>query len=150
MRNRLAFVIPVVGMIVLLFSCGKNAPSARARVLDFVRTIQADSLADIMPYIDLDSVATYEYKDAQYDSLTMDQKKRRLLAGFVGNGEYRGVWAKSQIVVNNEFYSDDTTARVEVSFIDRSTRIQYYSQMGMKLRSNLWVITNFKVNQEQN
>ncbi|MGB5106806.1 MAG: hypothetical protein WBP29_08700 [Candidatus Zixiibacteriota bacterium] len=149
MRRCLYYIVPAVAVLVAL-SCGKSSPSARQKVLDFVRTIQADSLADITPFIDLDSVATYEYKDSEYDSLSLDLKKRRLLAGFVGSGEYRGVWAKSQIVVNNEFYSNDTTAKVEVSFIDRSTRIQYYSQMGLKLRSNQWVITNFKVNQDSN
>lgn len=110
--------------------------------------IQADSLADITPFVDLDSVATYEFGDMKYDSLTLGQKKRRLLNGFIGSGEYRGVWAKSQIVVNKEILRDDSTALVEVSFIDRSTRIQYYSQMGLKLRNGVWAITNFKANQE--
>ncbi len=117
-------------------------------MLDFVRMIQADSLADITPFVDLDSVAANEFSDAKYDSLTLAEKKQRLLTGFIGSGEYRGVWAKSQIVVNEEFRRDDTTALVEVSFIDRSTRIQYYSQMGLKLRGGVWVISNFKANQE--
>ena len=117
-------------------------------MLDFVRMIQADSLADITPFVDLDSVAANEFSDAKYDSLTLAEKRQRLLTGFIGSGEYRGVWAKSQIVVNEEFRRDDTTALVEVSFIDRSTRIQYYSQMGLKLRGGVWVISNFKANQE--
>ncbi len=132
----------------IVLSCGSDGPSARSRVLEFVRNIQADSLADITLFVDLDSVATYEFSDAKYDSLTLGQKKQRLITGFIGSGEYRGVWAKSQIVVNEEFRRDDTTALVEVSFIDRSTRIQYYSQMGLKLRGGAWAITNFKANQE--
>ncbi len=142
---RAFYLLPAI-LGILVLSCGKGVPSARQRVLEFVRTIQADSLADITTFIDLDSVATYEYRDAKYDSLGLEQKKNRLLTGFVGSGEYRGVWAKSQIVVNQEFFRDDTTTSVEVSFIDRSTRIQYYSQMGLKLRDGLWIITNFKVN----
>lgn len=132
----------------MIYACGGDTPSARKRVLDFVRLIQADSLADITPFIDLDSVAAYEFSSSKYDSLTPQQKKQRLLAGFIGEGEYRSVWAKSQIVVNEEFRRDDSTALVEVSFIDRSTRIQYYSQMGLKLRGGAWVVTNFKANQE--
>lgn len=140
-------MLPLLAGIVI-YACGSKAPSPRQRVLEFVRVLQSDSLADITPYVDLDSVATYEYSDTKYDSLSLSQKKRRLLDGFVGSGEYRSVWAKSQIVVNHEFIKDDTTARVEVSFIDRSTRIQYYSQMGLKLRSNVWIVTDFKANKE--
>lgn len=143
--RRIIYSLPIV-LALMIGACGDDVPSPRSRVLDFVRLIQSDTLADITPFIDLDSVATYEFVDSKYDSLDLDQKRRRLLAGFVGAGEYRGVWAKSQIVVNHEFFRDDTTAHVEVSFIDRSTRIQYYSQMGLKLRGGVWVVTNFKVN----
>lgn len=145
--RRLVYLVPLVAGIII-YACGTSAPSPRQRVLEFVRVLQADSLADITPFVDLDSVATYEYSDSKYDSLTLAQKKRRLVDGFTGNGEYRSVWAKSQIVVNHEFIKDDTTARVEVSFIDRSTRIQYYSQMGLKLRGNVWIVTDFKANKE--
>ena len=145
--RRIVYLLPVLAGLII-YACGTNAPSPRQRVLEFVRVLQSDSLADITPYVDLDSVATYEYADAKYDSLTLAQKKLRLLAGFVGDGEYRAVWAKSQIVVNHEFFKDDTTARVEVSFIDRSTRIQYYSQMGLKFRGKVWIVTDFKANKE--
>lgn len=145
--HRLIYSLPVA-LALILVSCGNEGPSARSHVLEFVRLIQSDSLADITPYVDLDSVAAYEFSDAKYDGLSLAAKKQRLLTGFIGTGEYRGVWAKSQIVVNEEFRRDDSTALVEVSFIDRSTRIQYYSQMGLKLRGNAWTITNFKANQE--
>lgn len=145
--SRLICILPIVSALIIA-SCGNDGPSARHHVLEFVRLIQADSLADITPFIDLDSVATYEFGEEKYDSLNLAAKKQRLLTGFIGSGEYRGVWAKSQIVVNEEFRRDDSTALVEVSFIDRTTRIQYYSQMGLKLRSGRWSITNFKANQE--
>ena len=125
--------------------CSKSGPSQRERVLAFVRLIQSDSLPDILPYIDLDSVATYEYAGAKFASLTLKDKKDRLMRGFLREGEYRAVWSKSQIVVNEETYLDDTTAAVEVSYIDRSTRIQYYSPMTLKRRGGTWIISNFQV-----
>lgn len=139
--------VPVIGLLVfLLTSCTPPQPSPRDRVLEFVRLIQSDSLPNIQPYIDLDSVATYEYAAPKFDSLSLAQKKQRLALGFQGDGEYRRTWAASQIVVNEEQFLDDTTATVEVSFIDRSTRIQYYSQFLMKLRPIGWIATSFKVN----
>lgn len=130
----------------LLTSCGNSPPSPRERVLSFVRLIQTDSLPDVLPYVDIDSLAIYEYAEAKYSALSFQDKKNRLVEGFLRQGEYRGVWSKSQIVVNLENFLDDTTATVEVSFIDRRTRIQYYSQMGLKLRNQSWIICSFKVN----
>jgi hypothetical protein len=145
MKRPLSFTL-MLFCCLLGLTCSKSVPSPRERVLDFVRLIQADSLPNIMPFIDADSVATYEYVGTRYDSLTLQDKKKRLIDGFLGDGEYRKVWSRSQIVVNEEKFLNDTTATVEVSFIDRATRIQYYSQMGLKKRLSNWVIYSFKVN----
>ncbi len=146
MKRPLWFAVLLLACLLLGLTCSKSQPTPRERVLDFVRLIQADTLPDILPYIDIDSVATYEYAGARYDSLSLQEKKNRLVNGFMRDGEYRKIWSRSQIVVNEEKLSDDTTAMVEVSFIDRSTRIQYYSQMGLKKRPSGWVICSFKVN----
>jgi hypothetical protein len=146
MKRPLGFALILLSCCLLGLTCGKSAPSPRERVLDFVRLIQADSLPNILPFVDLDSVATYEYASARYDSLSLPEKKNRLTDGFRGDGEYRKIWSRSQIVVNEESFLNDTTATVEISFIDRATRIQYYSQMGLKKRISNWVICSFKVN----
>jgi hypothetical protein len=146
MKRPLCFTLLLLSCCWLGLTCGKSAPSPRERVLDFVRLIQADSMPNILPFIDADSVATYEYTGARYDSLSLQDKKKRLIDGFLGDGEYRKIWSRSQIVVNEENFLNDTTATVEISFIDRATRIQYYSQMGLKKRISNWVICSFKVN----
>ncbi len=146
MAYRVLAVLTLVICLAIGLGCSSSGPSPRERVLSFVRLIQADSLPDILPFIDADSVATYEYGAARYDSLSLQDKKNRLINGFLREGEYRRTWAKSQIVVNEEKLLDDTTATVEVSFIDRATRIQYYSQMELKKRNTSWVICSFKIN----
>jgi hypothetical protein len=146
MKGPLCFALLLLSGCVIGLACNESAPSPRDRVLQFVRLIQADSLPNILPFVDLDSVATYEYASARYDSLSLPEKKNRLINGFLGDGEYRKIWSRSQIVVNEENLLNDTTATVEISFIDRATRIQYYSQMGLKKRIPNWVICSFKVN----
>jgi hypothetical protein len=146
MKRPLCFALILLSCCLLGLTCGKSAPPPRERVLDFVRLIQADSLPNILPFVDLDSVASYEYAGARYDSLSLKDKKNRLIDGFLRDGEYRKIWSRSQIVVNEESFLNDTTATVEISFIDRATRIQYYSQMGLKKRISNWIICSFKVN----
>ena len=146
MRFRLALGAIVATCALIGLTCSKAGDSPRERVLAFVRTVQADSLPDVARFLDLDSVATYEYPSGKFADLSLQQKKTRLIDGFLRDGEYRRTWGKSQIVVNEEALLDDTTATVEVSFIDRSTRIQYYSLMGLKKRNVNWLICSFKVN----
>jgi len=135
----------IVTMLVLA-ACGEKAESPRERVLDFVKEVQKDTLPDISSYLDFDSVATYEYADR--DSLTLVQKKDQLVRDFTGRGDFIRTWGRSQIVVNNQRFLDDTTANVEVSFIDRDTHVQYYSEMRLKKRNGWWIITDFRANQQ--
>ncbi len=121
--------------------------SPRERVLEFVKEVQADTLPDISKYLDFDSVATYEYSESRYDTLSPLQKKELLVREFTGRGAYMTSWRNSQIVVSNEMLENDTTALVQVSFIDRNTRVQYVSQMRLKKRNNWWLITDFRANQ---
>lgn len=139
-------ILTAAAAMIAAISCVESSETPRGRVLEFVKLVQVDTIPDIGRFVDLDSVAAYEYADERYDTLSVDDKKRLLLRGFRGMGEYRGVWAKAQVIVNDEIRVDDTTALVEVSFIDRSTRVQYLTQMVLKQRRGVWVITNFKSN----
>ncbi len=140
---RIAVVSLVVGG--LIAACTPSPPSPRERVIEFFGVVHSDSLPSIGRFVDVDSVSYYEYRDPQYDSLTAVQKQQRLIRGFLGEGEYRRTWGHAQIVVNQQRMVDDTSAAVEVSIIDRSTRIQYLTWFGLKLREQQWMITNFKI-----
>ena len=67
-----------------------------------MKEIQADTLPDISKYLDFDSVATYEYSESRYDSLSLMEKKEQLVRDFTGRGAYMTSWRDAQIVVSNE------------------------------------------------
>ncbi len=142
--------LPVLfAAILVLTACGKKdqTVSPRERVLQFVKEVQRDTLPDISSYIDIDSIATYLYSAKPYDTLTLAQKKDQLVRDFTGRGAYIRTWSQAQIVVNNQSFVDDTTATVQVSFIDRKTRVQYLTEMRLKRRNGWWYITDFKANE---
>ncbi len=143
-RSWISIIILVLISLGLILSCSQPIESPRERVLDFARLMQADSLPDIYPYVDVDSLALYLYNSEEYDSLSVEEKKTRLLWAFVRDGEYRRKFTRSQIVINREQFLDDTTAVVEVSYIDRKTRIQYYTQMRLKRRDGVWIICDLQ------
>ena len=66
-----------------------------------------------------------------------------LLGALTGEGFLRERWLADQIVLGKAFVQGDT-AYVEVSFLDRVTRVQYYNKMRLVYREELWVITDFR------
>jgi hypothetical protein len=137
--------LAVAGLILLAIACGPPTESPRGRVLEFVKLVKADSLPDILPYVELDSLAFYLYFSEKYDTLTQEQKRTAVLHGFMDHGEFRNMFTRSQVVVNDEKYLNDSTATVEVSYIELKSRIQYYTQMGLRRINGRWMITSLRV-----
>jgi hypothetical protein len=62
----------------------------------------------------------------------------------VDDGELKKRWLTDNQIVVGKSEIDGDTALVEVSFIDRVTRVQYYNKMRLIFRNNRWVITDFR------
>lgn len=137
--------LAIAGLIMLAIACGTSTESPRGRVLEFVKLVRADSLPDILPYIEPDSLAFYLFFSEKYDTMTQQQKREAVMRGFMDDGEYRSMFTRSQVVVNNEKYLNDSTATVEVSYIELKSRIQYYTQMGLRNIGGRWMITSLRV-----
>ncbi len=137
--------LAVAGLILLAVACGPSTESPRGRVLNFVRLIKADSIPDILPYVNPDSLAFYLYFGEKYDTMTQQEKRAAVIRGFTDDGEYRSMFTRSQVVVNDEKYLTDSTATVEVSYIELKSRIQYYTQMGLRKIDGRWMITSLRV-----
>jgi len=67
-----------------------------------------------------------------------------LLKQMTGDGAIRKRWlTDNQIVLGRSEVTADS-ALVEVSFLDRVTRIQYYNKMRLHFRRGHWVVTDFR------
>lgn len=67
-----------------------------------------------------------------------------LLKQMTGEGELRRRWlTDNQIVLGRSEITSDS-ALVEVSFLDRVTRVQYYNKMRLAFRQGRWVVTDFR------
>jgi hypothetical protein len=52
-------------------------------------------------------------------------------------------WLDNQIVLGESQILGDS-ALIEVSFLDRLTRVQYYNKMRLVYRDGRWVVTSFR------
>jgi hypothetical protein len=67
-----------------------------------------------------------------------------VLSEMVGDGGLRKRWLdEHQIVLGRAEVTGDT-ALVEVSFLDRVTRVQYYNKMELVYRGDRWIVTRFR------
>lgn len=67
-----------------------------------------------------------------------------LLSQMTGDGGLRHRWLDdNQIVLGRSEIRGDT-ALVEVSFLDRVTRVQYYNKMELVYRQDRWILTRFR------
>jgi hypothetical protein len=66
-----------------------------------------------------------------------------LLSSLVGDGRLRKRWLTDNQIVIGKTETKGDIALVEVSFIDKITRVQYYNKMRLVFRNNRWIVTDF-------
>ncbi|MFH2055215.1 MAG: hypothetical protein ABIJ61_04600 [bacterium] len=147
LKSILVIVVVIAVAVALLLSvCNfSSAPSARQHALDFVRHMQSDTIPDLDAYAYVDSLAASLYTGNEFDSLTASERLDRCRQDFRGQGRYRQMFVKSQVVVNRQELLNDSTATVEVSYIDRQSRIQYYTQMLLRRVADNWRICRLRL-----
>jgi len=67
-----------------------------------------------------------------------------LLSEMVGEGGLRNRWLNEHQIVLGRAETHGDTALVEVSFLDRVTRVQYYNKMELIFRGDRWIVTRFR------
>jgi hypothetical protein len=120
---------------------GPTRPDPRDTVKELFAAINKSDSLYLTTNIDLERAAA-----SIPDDLTIDPAAggaSSLLGALTGEGHLRKRWLGDQIVVGDSQEAADT-AFVEVSFIDRVTRVQYYNKMRLEYRVDHWAITSFK------
>jgi hypothetical protein len=142
-------VLTLIVLIVTGFaSCSHNArPDPKETIKYMFEAMQQSDSVSLEQNVDLESAARGMERDlgpavADSTGATIDPGKR-LLSAMVGDGDLRKRWlTENQIVVGRTETMGDT-ALVEVSFIDKITRVQYYNKMRLIWRNGRWIVTDF-------
>lgn len=143
-----AWLILIALALSALTSCSHNArPDPKDTIkLMFEAMRQSDSVS-LAINIDLASAARGMERDlgpAVADSTgTEPDPAARLLSSMVGEGDLRNRWLTGNQIVLGHTETKGDTALVEVSFIDKITRVQYYNKMRLVFRNDRWVVTDF-------
>jgi len=120
-------------------------PNPKDTVMDLFTALHADDTTLVLQSIDARRAwhsVSLDLKQPGDSLLTRIPWDERLQASLTGDGRLRSRWMKMQVVIGaTEIIADSAT--VEVSFIDRDTRIQFYSKMALLFHGGAWKIVAF-------
>ncbi|MEW5701117.1 MAG: hypothetical protein AB1792_02685 [Candidatus Zixiibacteriota bacterium] len=128
-----------------LGSCGPSSPDPKDTVKEMFAAMERSDTLQLSRLIDLPSAAQNVRADLAPSQPGESEPDwgQLLLASMTGEGVLRKRWLENQIVLGASQVLDDS-ALVEVSFLDRLTRVQYYNKMRLVYRDGRWVITSFR------
>jgi hypothetical protein len=142
-RLRQLFALTLLGGIVLLSGCSsQERPDPKDTIKGLFTAIRNSDSLYLTTNVDLARAAATLGEELSTDSAIMNRPDD-LLSALTGEGQLRKRWLDDQIVLGQSTESGDT-AWVEVSFIDRLTRVQYYNKMRLDFRDGRWVVSSFR------
>jgi hypothetical protein len=136
----------VVIALSLIFVACSGGPSPKDAVFEFIDAVKSDDSLKIAQILDIDSYIRLRMSEmSPEDSANvLEEYRAQTFQSLLGDGEIRKRFLHDLIVVNTEA-RQDSIADVEVSFIDRQTRIQLYTKMLLRRQADhTWRIISFK------
>jgi hypothetical protein len=135
----------IIIIVLLIIASCSSGPVPKDTVFDFIDAVKLSDSLQVVKLLDIDA-----YIKAQMSSMSPEDSAKVLveyrtktIQSLLGNGEVRSRWLDDQIVVNTET-RQDSFAEVEVSFINKATRIQLYTKMQLRQQPDRsWRITYF-------
>ncbi|MBD3169405.1 MAG: hypothetical protein GF307_07970 [candidate division Zixibacteria bacterium] len=139
--KRIPLYIILIALIMLL-GCGGSNP--RDTVKSFVTHVVENDSTGIDSLVDWNSMITGRLQDMSPEdsSEAIVYHRGNFIESLLDSGSRRRNYLNSQIVIGKA-EADDSVANVEVSFIDRTTGVQNYTKMLLKLHDDQWKITYF-------
>lgn len=136
--------LSIISLLILASCSGK--PDPKDVVFDFIDGVLTSDSLKVVNDLDVDAYikARMTEMSPEDSARALAENRIKTIQSLLGEGPIRLRWLDQQIVVNESFETD-TTAEVEVSFIDRTTRHQIYTKMQLRKEPDgFWKIVYFR------
>lgn len=128
-----------------VFLACSGRPDPKDTVFAFIEAVMTSDSLGVVNNLDIDTYVTARMAEmSPEDSVTvLAENREKTIQSLLSEGPIRLRWMSQQILVNESFESD-SSAEVEVSFIDRAIGHMVYTKMQLKLQpDNSWKIVYF-------
>ncbi len=136
-----------IGLVLAMISGCSQQPSPKEAVMDFFAALHTQDTTMVRQNVDYSRAwqsVQYELEERNDSARTNIDWASRLQIALSEDGFLRNRWTKMQIVIGETNVFGDS-ATVEVSFIDRVTRVQFYNEMALVLQDGQWRIVSFSI-----
>lgn len=131
---------------VAVLACSSK-PDPKDVVFDFIDAVLTSDSLRVVKHLDVDAYLKNLMTEMtpEDSAATLEMNRDKTIKSLLDDGQVRSRWLRQQIVVNEAFVAD-TTAEVEVSFIDKSSGHMVYSRMQLSWRpdESAWKIVFFR------
>lgn len=142
--SRFGAAILAILLIGIIGCASDNRSDPRDTIRDFFTAMRNSDSTYLSLHIDFGQAVGTLGEEFNIDSAApAGDHSHGLLSAMTGEGKLRTRWLENQIVLGGATVRGDS-AWVEVSFIDRLTRVQYYNKMCLDFRTDHWVINSFR------
>jgi hypothetical protein len=133
-------------ILVLGLAACSSQPGPKDYVFEFIDAVKSSDSLRIERVLDIESYvrAGMQEMSPQDSAVVLNAYRDSTIQSLLGDGDVRGRWISSLIVVNKE-EKQDTLAEVEVSFVDQSVGHQLYTKMQLRKQPDgAWKVTFFR------
>ncbi len=137
----------VMGVALLVIAGCSQQGNPKDAVMDFFAGLHTQDSVMVRQNVDYSRAwksVQYELEELGDSTRTEINWPRRLERALSQDGFLRNRWVKMQIVIGDTEVRGDS-ATVEVSFIDRVTRVQFYNKMALDFQNGAWRIVSFSI-----
>jgi len=133
----------LLSMLILIGCSG--SPDPKDTVFAFLDAVMTSDSLGIENSLDIDAYVKMKMTEmsSEDSAKVLAENRDKTIRSLLGNGIIRQRWLNQQILVN-EATQTDSSAEVEVSFIDPTTRHQVYGKFRLeKQPDKTWKISYF-------
>ena len=145
---RQLLVVLILGMVVMAIAgCSEDGPPGpKKTVISVFGAMDKNDQAALTYHLDLPELMKSLNEDyaLQTDSPRVIYDPQEILYDLTGDGQTKRVWFRLQRIVGDAEITGESTATVEVTFVDKAASKGYLTHFGLHIVNGRWKVYSFK------
>lgn len=148
--RKLQFLTVLILTICIAGCSDDNTPDPKSTVIAMFGAMERDDKAALTYLLDLSELMRSMNDDyaIQTDFPRQFNNPEEILDDLTGEGLTKKIWFGFQRIINRTILTSETTASVDVTFIDKNKSRGYIARFGLHLVNGKWKIYSFSTVRE--
>lgn len=150
-RTAHLWVILLAVAVVLVGCSSDSVPDPRKTVISLFGAMERNDQAELTYLLDLPELMQNIGEDyaLKTDTARVIHNPEEILSDLTGDGRTKRAWFRMQRIIGAAELTSESTATVEVTFVDKQASRAYLTRFGLHLVNGKWRIYSFKTVSER-